>query len=784
MNQRGDEFWVEIQDIRHCVEDEGDTLTLLWVLEGRAELNTDVGRDILEANTLAIINRHRRWQFTSETANITLRVSLSGRWVVQRCNDFFVHDYAIPAEAGGVWPQCDALRDLLRQLLVVTLINDPHRYRLEAYRWLSEILLLLTSRFQQPARFLSRELSPAHSKRIARVIERINASYSRRITLAEIAASEYVSEAWLSRLFRKEVGISFMQYITTLRLEKAADALRLTNRPLHQIALEQGFASTRMMTDRFRRVHNMSPGEFRKARRQHPEATRVRTDRCEQRYPVAMDKLFSLLNEPVARGWGASPLIDRPQQEQTLYLEQLNPLSSSLRRMRVVITLRELDDLLREDVRQNLEAINEAIPIEGIDIAEPFLSSRLFATGWDDPQMAGYACWYNLHQLFTWLAKKQWTVLLHTGVTTRRDLLARFLQRSVNHFSPEITAGWHFVMHWSTQASEETREQVWLAQQKAIRTYLPQAKFGLWHRFAPVSAGVSDDTLFSSDILMQADFLACSADANELLDPAQLEVTPLSSTENYPILKVRQILAALRLRKCSLPVWLLSWNTLTGNTRATNGWFFRGALLMQNLLGLSEQVWLAGFWLNSGLQGEARANNTIDTSSLALQYNHGLPRPVYWVLWLWQRLRGEVLVNDKRVLLTRHRNGYQLLLRNVVVFNPLLSSEEAFIQRFRQQYHLHLKGMRGKWRIKCHLFDQHNGALYPLLEGVGSESGPDEEMWRWIAHKARPTLSVRDERLYDGWQLSESLESNALVLYEFTPLVPRETATEEIHSPR
>lgn len=281
---------------------------------------------------------------------------------------------------------------------------------------------------------------------------------------------------------------------------------------------------------------------------------------------------------------------------------------------------------------------------------------------------------------------------------------------------------------------------------------------------------------------MQADFLACSADANELLDPAQLEATPLSSTENYPILKVRQILAALRLRKCSLPVWLLSWNTLTGNTRATNGWFFRGALLMQNLLGLSEQVWLAGFWLNSGLQGEARANNTIDTSSLALQYNHGLPRPVYWVLWLWQRLRGEVLVNDKRVLLTRHRNGYQLLLRNVVVFNPLLSSEEAFIQRFRQQYHLHLKGMRGKWRIKCHLFDQHNGALYPLLEGVGSESGPDEEMWRWIAHKARPTLSVRDERLYDGWQLSESLESNALVLYEFTPLVPREAATEEIHS--
>src|SRR5690606_5527502 len=151
-------------------------------------------------------------------------------------------------------------------------------------------------------------------------------------------------------------------------------------------------------------------------------------------------------------------------------------------------------------------------------------------------------------------------------------------------------------------------------QQKAIRTYLPQAKFGLWHRFAPVSAGVSDDTLFSSAILMQADFLACSADANELLDPAQLEATPLSSTQNYRILRVRRILAARRLRNCSLRVWRLSWNTIPGNPRATNGWFFRGALLMPNLLGLSEQVGLAGFWLTSGLQGEARANNTIDTS--------------------------------------------------------------------------------------------------------------------------------------------------------------------------
>lgn len=142
--------------------------------------------------------------------------------------------------------------------------------------------------------------------------------------------------------------------------------------------------------------------------------------------------------------------------------------------------------------------------------------------------------------------------------------------------------------------------------------------------------------------------------------------------------KLRQIQAALRQRQLALPLWLLSWNTLTGNTRDTNGRFFRGALLMDNLLGLADRVWLAGFWLNSGLQGEARANGRLDTSSLALHYLHGLPRPVYWVLWLWRRLRGEVLVTDKNLLLLRHNGHYQLLLRNTVVFNPWLSSEETF----------------------------------------------------------------------------------------------------------
>ncbi|HEX4502399.1 MAG TPA: helix-turn-helix domain-containing protein [Scandinavium sp.] len=770
MEPGGSEFAVTVLDVRQLSQEESNALTLLWMLEGSAELETQDARQTLHEDSVTVINRNQRWQLSSEHANATLRVTLSGHWLTRLYNDVFAHDYHIPDETSGNWPQCDELRHLLRQLLVVTLINHPSRYRLEAHRWLGELLLVLSTRFQQPARTPSRPENPGWSKRITHVVERIDASFTRRITLAEIAEAEFVSEAWLSRLFRKEVGVSFMQYITTLRLEKAAEALRLTNRPLHQIALEQGFASTRMMSDLFRRHHNMTPREFR-GLRQNPSANmRLRTPASDALFPVAVDKLFSLLNEPETHGWEPSPLTLHQQQERVVDLRELSSRAAPLRHAQVMITLRELDDLLREDVRRELEALDAQIPIYGIDISEPFLSSRLFASGWDDPLMAGYACWYNLHQIFSWVADKKWIVLLHTGLTTRPDLLRHFLKQSVNHFPAEVTAGWQFVWHWSAQASSETRENVWQTQRAVLREFLPKAKLGLWHRFAVSQQPIADEAIFHSDLLKEADFLACPADANELLDLAQLDPARLASTENYPVQKIKHIQSALRQRQITLPLWLLSWNTLTGNTRATNGWFFRGALLMHNLLGLSEQVWLAGFWLNSGLQGEARSNDTLDTSSLALQYNHGLPRPIYWVLWLWRRLRGEVLINDKNLLLLRHEGRYQLLLRNTVVFNPWLSSEEAFIQRFRQQYRVQLQGLSGAWRIKSHLYDQHNGALFPLLDAFTVASGPDEEIWRWARHKARPTLAARDELLHDNWQITDSLESNALVLYELTPL--------------
>ena len=410
MEHHSGDFSVTVRDVRQLTQPESDLLTLLWVLEGSVNLAVAEGASQpLAADGLAIVNRNRRWSLRSAGANAVMILTLSASWLARLDNAFFAVDYQITPRTRDA---DDGLRRLMRQLLVSGLVNHPGHYRLEANRWLSEIALLLATRFSQPIASTPRRDTEKWSRRIASVVARIDANYQRRLSLQEVAAAEFVSEAWLSRLFRKEVGVSFVQYLTALRLRHAADQLLTTRKTVQQIAREQGFASTRMMSDLFKRQHGVTPRQYRE---QHPlELARPRPPQADRWQPVAADRLYARLNEPEPRDRESPPLPINPPQTREINLRDRPARPAALRHTRMVVTVRELDDLLREDVRRELEQLHHALPVYAIDINDPFLSSRLFGTGWDDPQMAGYACWYNLQQIFSWLAAMGWQVILHT----------------------------------------------------------------------------------------------------------------------------------------------------------------------------------------------------------------------------------------------------------------------------------------------------------------------------------------------------------------------------------
>ncbi len=82
-----------------------------------------------------------------------------------------------------------------------------------------------------------------YSQHIQNAILYIREYYASEISLVTVADKIHVSSAHLSRLFKKETGTSFVDYLTSFRIELAQQMIKETNSELKEISDQVGFNS-------------------------------------------------------------------------------------------------------------------------------------------------------------------------------------------------------------------------------------------------------------------------------------------------------------------------------------------------------------------------------------------------------------------------------------------------------------------------------------------------------------------------------------------------------------
>jgi len=92
----------------------------------------------------------------------------------------------------------------------------------------------------------------------------IDQHLARPLQVAEIAEAAHLGERSLQRLFRRELGCAVMDYVTRRRLERAAEALRESGRPVAEIAAACGFPNAAWFAQRFRREYGRTPRAWRR----------------------------------------------------------------------------------------------------------------------------------------------------------------------------------------------------------------------------------------------------------------------------------------------------------------------------------------------------------------------------------------------------------------------------------------------------------------------------------------------------------------------------------------
>lgn len=92
----------------------------------------------------------------------------------------------------------------------------------------------------------------------------IHSHFDAKISLEDVAGRVFINAQYFSRVFKKELGTSFTDYVNSLRVEKAKELLSNTNYTAYRIANECGFADPSYFNRVFYKYANQTPQKYRR----------------------------------------------------------------------------------------------------------------------------------------------------------------------------------------------------------------------------------------------------------------------------------------------------------------------------------------------------------------------------------------------------------------------------------------------------------------------------------------------------------------------------------------
>ena len=96
------------------------------------------------------------------------------------------------------------------------------------------------------------------------ILSYIDRKYINKISLKEISDNFHMSEKYFSRYFKNCFKITFVEYVNSVRLEKAASLLSTTDLSVTEVALQCGYTNISYFIRSFKKVFGTSPHVFRK----------------------------------------------------------------------------------------------------------------------------------------------------------------------------------------------------------------------------------------------------------------------------------------------------------------------------------------------------------------------------------------------------------------------------------------------------------------------------------------------------------------------------------------
>ncbi|GAA6295268.1 response regulator [Enterocloster asparagiformis] len=98
---------------------------------------------------------------------------------------------------------------------------------------------------------------------VKRAVEYIDRYFYQELTLAGVAKEVHMHPNYFGNLFKKKTGVSYLTYLTSVRMEKARELLDNPNLKVYEVGQIVGYYSPKHFSKVFKKHTNMTPNEYR-----------------------------------------------------------------------------------------------------------------------------------------------------------------------------------------------------------------------------------------------------------------------------------------------------------------------------------------------------------------------------------------------------------------------------------------------------------------------------------------------------------------------------------------
>ncbi len=681
----------------------------------------------------------------------------------------------------------DTIRTLVARL-VKNNADQQQGYELRNWSYIYEFMDVMYNNFRVSRSHAQDAQSHRYAARVTKIAKLVREHHTENLSLSQLADMVHLSAPYLSKFFDQQFGMTFLAYLTQIRLNHAVGELLNTEKIIEDVSADSGFPNSHAFVQAFKKEFGVLPSVYRRQNREKKQEKKPLLTVEQHDYMAGLKKYLEPAHTAIT-----TPVNSVSCSIQLSANAEIRNLKHTWRN---VMSVGSASDLLMADIQTMVRRMRQEIGFQYIKF-NGLLSDELHVYNLDSHGKPVYNFAY-IDKVFDFLlgidlkpivqfsfmpsllAKDPQRRLFNYLVSEPKDLgawadlvqavTAHLLQR----YGIDTVRSWHFCV-WNQPdtptdlygfSSTEAFYQFYRCTYQAVKTcnrhlsfgtpptfYIAENNYTNWYipflEWCRKNNCMPDFLNFHFYDTFLADKGKQSSGIFGFVYSMTLRETPDGfQTFVNQVLSERQQLGLAK-----MPIFLTEWNNTPSQEDLLNDTCFKSCYIAKNILENYDKLSSFGYWSLTDWMGEAPLPKEMFFGGLGLFTVNGIPKASYYALCLLRQLGSTFVGSGDGWFATKQGSRYIIMLYNYRHFSHLYALGERFDMTFTDRYtpfdpvqnldvHLSLTDVaNGKYLIRETILNRKSGSAFDQWVDMGAMELDSQQEYKTLAALSTPSCS-------------------------------------------